>query len=373
MPRTRSQHPRVKRRGHRGYEYWAAEYHAYTLVDGKERRSHKVQEFGLCNATTRAEAQAKCDRFIEGVNGHAAHSGSMTVAEFWREIYLPARTARWAYNTARTIESSWRVRLEPELGKMRLDAVLKHNIEAALAKAARNGAGQVLLDRLQFIARDVFEEAMDNEFIERNPARKVRAPKGKPRTQPRSLTEAEVTRLLSAADGEERMMWSVMLLCGTRPSEMLALTRADVVPAGLRIERQAVRGQNAPTKNRKKRTAPLAAQLRADLVAHIEAMPQSQVLLFPNNDGTMRWLNQERTRNLLISARKAAGVPDLTWRMCRTTFASLFDGDVSDAQSILGHARPEFTATVYRRAQQERAQKSVDKLAARVVPIRKPA
>ena len=63
---------------------------------------------------------------------------------------------------------------------------------------------------------------------------------------------------------------------------------------------------------------------------------------------------------MVEAARPVAKIPDLTFRMCRTTFATLFEGDIRDAQEILGHHSPGFTLAVYRKPIAARQQGAVD-------------
>jgi integrase len=69
---------------------------------------------------------------------------------------------------------------------------------------------------------------------------------------------------------------------------------------------------------------------------------------------------------MLDSARKAAGIPGLTFRQCRTTWATLYEGDAKDRQAILGHHSEQFTMAVYRKAIPARQQASVEELEARL-------
>jgi integrase len=61
--------------------------------------------------------------------------------------------------------------------------------------------------------------------------------------------------------------------------------------------------------------------------------------------------------------------------MCRTTFATLFEGDLRDAQEILGHHSEAFTLRVYRKPIAERQRRAVEDLDARlkVVEIKRKA
>jgi hypothetical protein len=55
-------------------------------------------------------------------------------------------------------------------------------------------------------------------------------------------------------------------------------------------------------------------------------------------------------------------IPGLTFRQCRTTFATLFEGDEADRTSIMGHASTKFTLERYRKPIMERRQRSVEDL-----------
>jgi len=77
---------------------------------------------------------------------------------------------------------------------------------------------------------------------------------------------------------------------------------------------------------------------------------------------------------MLCHARKDAKIPDLTFRMCRTTFATLYRGDPRDLQESLGHRDLKLTMAVYRKPLANRQHASADELEARLagkgVPIK---
>ena len=77
---------------------------------------------------------------------------------------------------------------------------------------------------------------------------------------------------------------------------------------------------------------------------------------------------------MLSRARNTAGIPDLTFRQCRTTFATLYRGDPRDLQASLGHSDLKLTMNIYRKPIADRQQAAIDELEARlsgkVVPIK---
>ena len=168
------------------------------------------------------------------------------------------------------------------------------------------------------------------------------------------MTEAEVSRLFAATTGRARLVWRLLVLTGARIGELIALRRDDIHGNVLRIDESAVNRRASTTKNKKTRMAPLPPALARELAEWVEQMPADQVLLFPAADGRLV-RRQRMNQEMLQAARDAAGIPDLTFRMCRTTFATLYHGDIADAQAILGHTTADFTLREYKRSVSERA------------------
>jgi len=87
--------------------------------------------------------------------------------------------------------------------------------------------------------------------------------------------------------------------------------------------------------------------------------------MFPSPRGKLLRLSSEAICDMLDRTRKAAAIPGLTFRQCRTTFATLYEGDAKDRQAILGHHSEQFTMAVYQKAIPTRQQESVEELEAR--------
>jgi len=210
------------------------------------------------------------------------------------------------------------------------------------------------------------EEALDNDLIDKNPCRKVEVPPCKAPQETRSLTEAEVRALWDGTEGADYLFWRVMVLTGARIGEMLPLERADVVPEGLRIDQAMVNGKVKLPKRNKVRTAALPESLRAELDEWLSG--HDQRLIFPSPTGKVYHRSSDDVQAIVTRGR--AIIPGLTFRMCRTTFASLFEGDAADRTSIMGHFDEKFTLAVYRKPIQERRQKSIEELDRRLKVVR---
>jgi integrase len=361
MSREKHQRPEVKAwTGKSGEKYWKGEWRLY--LAGRKPK-HRAQTWP-CAKYTKTAAQKALDAIVrEETGGEAKADGSMTVADFWARVFWPTCSHRVTVSTAKAYASCLRNHIAPAIGPLELRHVSKSAISGLLDKMADKRVSKPLIERALFLCNRLFEEAVDNDYVPKNPARGVTLPNTKPNGETRPLTEAECRKLLDATTGRDRLMWSVLLRTGIRIGELLALQVCDILPGGLRIDESGYGGHASTTKNKKTRIVPMSAALRSELEAWT-AGRDADALIFPNRDGRMFARESSTIKGILAAARKV--IPDLRYRMTRTTFATLFGGDPSDAQAILGHASVDLTMRVYRKAQAGRQMDALEDWDARL-------
>jgi integrase len=261
-------------------------------------------------------------------------------------------------------QSWWKNFVKPAIGETELQHVNKAAVDAILNRMAVAGKAEGSITRVLSLAHNLFVEAVENGYVIRNPAHRVTVPRAKPMKPTRSLSEAEAQRLFALPLDRGTLMFRVMLMTGARIGEVLALTKSDITPGGLVIDESALRGRASTTKNRKTRCVPLSPMLETELEQW--ASDQHGCLLFPNTSGNMDRRASIAMRAILRNIRTGAGIPDLTARMCRTTFATLFQSDPRDIQDILGHATVDLTMEFYRKPITSRQVAAVEELEARL-------
>jgi len=375
MPRSKYQRPEVYAwTGKSGQKFWKAEWRVY--IEGRPKPKHRAMTWPVSDYT-KAKAQQECDRVVREETGGALRpDGSITVTEFWEKVFYPTVSSRLARNSKINYESAWHVYIQPAIGSQELQHVLKHAIEGILARMAASGKGWSAIQRVKMLVHELFTEAVENNYIVKNPARHVMPPRCKPAGETEALTEQQVRTLFEKTEGRDRLLWQVLLLTGMRPGELYALRKNDLLPAGIQIDESADQGKPSTTKNQKTRYAPIPQFLREDLERWCASTPGD--LVFPNHVGTMYCRQSDDLQSWIARARTILGLPKFTLRQCRTTFATLFDGDPKDRQAILGHHSEAFTRKIYQKAIAARQQASVEELAARltspkVVEIKKRA
>lgn len=359
LPRHKQARPEVKRSKSKPAT-WVAEWHVYVIgADGGKKRKHRTGVFGLCARVSKGEAQAACDEQVRRETMQDAKpSGDMTLQAFWERIYRPVRSRMWAKNGYASLESCWRNLVEPYLGAVPLTELAKHQIQMHLIALADKGYGKQSLQHARFLLNNLCEEAVDNRFIPANPCHKVKLPQCKDPEETRALSLEEVQRLLSGLSGRDRLMFRVLILCGLRISELLALEWADIQDGRMRVDESSLYGVASKTKNRKIRIVPIASGLRAELDMWRES--STSHLVFQRDGGGMYGRYHREIRSLLERAKKI--IPDVTFHMCRRTFSTLYEGDLKDLQNMLGHAKIDMTMEHYKKGIMDRAQIGVDEL-----------
>ena len=373
MSRQKYQRPEVYLTGKR--PVWKGEWKEYyTNADGKQAYHHRAQTWPRATYT-KAEAQAKLDDLLRELQqGGPKADGTMTLSAFWESVFYPIKAKRWGLNTRKQVDYLWKKYIEPHLGSRRLAEIKRPDVEMFLVKVADSGKGKNTLQCILARLNSALSYALDADYIPKNPCRKAELRTCRPPKETRAMTTDEVQRLWDTTEGIDYMVWRTLVLTGVRIGELIALERTDLLPDGsLRVDESALERRASTTKNKKPRLVPLPVSLREELDAHI-ANHQNQ-LIFPHPDGKMSRDDDTHMRDMVDRARVAAAIPDLTPRMCRTTFATLFEGDISDAQAILGHHSAAFTLQTYRKpvtARQTEAIEALDRQF-KVVPIRKGA
>jgi integrase len=148
----------------------------------------------------------------------------------------------------------------------------------------------------------------------------------------------EAKRLVAAAEGEWRTMILVALRTGMRIGELLALRWEDVdLNAGrITVRRNVVWGYVGTPKSGKPREIPLSNDALAALKSHRHLRGP---LVFCDDGGHM--LTEGEVRHPLWRACKRAGLRQITWHVCRHTFAShlvMRGVPIKAVQELMGHS-----------------------------------
>jgi len=190
-----------------------------------------------------------------------------------------------------------------------------------------------LINRRISALNTFFNYLVDMEVLEKNPVKKsLRIRKVKQKV-PDALTKGEIDTILKAARERcerDYLMAKLMLYCGLRISELLALRKKDIV------ENKGKAVLRVVGKGNKERFIPLPSKLLKELQNYLEGINSER--LFP--------LTYPGAKFVFDQISKATGIK-LHPHKLRHTFATILVDkgvDIRVIQEFLGHASPNTTA-----------------------------
>jgi integrase len=368
MPRYRFQRGYVKERGKR-VKKWVGFYRVYFLdADGGEHSRRTSMILGLKSELRKSEAEAKLAIHLSQQAGHVPVKPDMNALFewFWTERYLPTKEGHWSENQRVTIKGLFNKHVLPVIGTRKLCDLNKFDIQTLLNRLAKSHSESVI-DKISTYLRASLEEAVDQEFIGRNPCRRVDLPKTKKPTK-RNLSKEEIQKMLGGLkDFKDRLIFHCFLTLALRPGELFALRWRDIQAGRVIIDEAVYRNRLGDPKTPSS-VAPVA------LPPHLELMLNMWKASLKRNSPDdfvfeSRWHyrpmdSRSYLRRVLKPLAKELGVRGLTFQALRRTFATQSQtlGTVKDTQAQMRHAHPDLTADLYQQAIPENTRRMVEEL-----------
>ena len=318
---------------------------------------------------TLKEAREKRDAWIAAQKSGQAAAAPKSVADWattWRAVY--GSSAGYSQNTTVAIDVR---RLCAYMGAMRLSDVQQVHLQAYAQTVA--GYSKSTVNKIRITTNRIFEAAVSNGFIQRNPCQGVRWQNAGEGSH-RFLEPWEIQAVTLHYSEHHAGLWALLMLyAGLRRGEALALRWEDVdLAAGVIHIRQGVHFEaNAPVSGAPKtpsavRDVPIFPQLLEALGG--AARPCAYVCT--SADGkpvtSSAWSRGWAAWNHAMQ-RAAGRLFDVRAHDLRHTFASLlYDAgvDLKTAQKLLGHASPEITMRIYTHLSKSRESASIAKMEA---------
>jgi integrase len=381
MPRDRHQDGWVEEVG-KGTRKWRGHY--YTR-DEQDQRHHKTVTLGLRSKLKKWEAEAKLREHIERIIGDSgAASPDPTFAWFWEKRFLTTR--EWKSQATRAaVESVFRRHVLPVFGPKRLSELNKFDIQQHITDLTRSWSRSIVMKARTYI-RAALEEAIEQDILRKNTARKLPKPDTRP-TCRRYLQVEEINVLLSQMDARDRLISRICIVCGLRPGELFAARwdDFDAVSGRLRVDESASEwGTKAPKTDPSRAWVWMPRSLVAELEAWREVSPDAG-LIFPSQTKTpIRTKNflrrhiwpaairagimEPRPKKLPKGTRWVDKSTSVNFQAFRRTCATWFQqvGKPKDIQAHLRHATPNTTMGTYVQEIPESVRAAVEALDAKL-------
>jgi hypothetical protein len=231
---TSSQRGYVTPRGKKWYGYFRKTVNDPTT--GEQRVLRVTVIVGLRSQMNRSEAREALEREIAKQNGQAnggnriRNDGSVSFGWFVRNRYLPLKESNWKEETAKV--KNWLIQrdlIEP-FDKVPLENLDKFTLQLHLNNLGQSRSKHRVL-QIRAYLRDIFVEAVDQDFLSKDPARKIKVPSQLRETDKTTLTWEQLRQALSALPLRDRILLELDMANALRPSELFALRWKGFDPA----------------------------------------------------------------------------------------------------------------------------------------------
>jgi integrase len=312
-------------------------------------------------------------------DGRVLKDGSVTFEWFVRNRYFPLRQGDWRPETAKEKKAQIEIDLVAKFGPQALDSIDKFELQTHVNHLAKTYC-QDRVKQARSYLMSIFDEAIEQEFLVRDPSRKLRIPKNLRPKDKRILTWDQLADVLKKATRRDRLIILLDMTEALRPSELFAIRWRtfdgdNTLDLTETIYRGVIRPFGKTPKSLGKMHLPddlvtelnewklecKEASCRGSLCkneAHRKCSPDDP--MFPNADGGFIDTSNYRER-VLKPLGESVGIEKLNFQIIRRTIATRAQnlGSVKDIQSHLRHSRADTTANEYMQELPESVQQMV--------------
>ena len=291
--------------------------------------------------------------YFDGVQPASSLPTFKRYAEKWFPLYhVPKVKPNTANNTRIILQRH----IYPALGGMRLDEITPDEIQAFFN--TKMHMCRSTMQKMKIVIHQVFQSAIEDGYVQRNPASSSRLTISKRVTGRTALplTDVEdIVRQLPILNETDRLFLLLPIYTGMRRSEMLGLRWSDVDfrLKQIRVQRGVTFAGNQPVIGSPKskagyRSIPLLPELDAALRAYEH---EGEYII-----GGDRPITEQAYQRTWERINRTINLHGATAHVFRHTFATIAAPylDIKTLQTIMGHADIETTLDRYTHAQEER-------------------
>jgi integrase len=324
--------------------------------DGTFKRVQRTVLLGLVSSLSERAAWKQFQPYLDRVNAATKMppKSGMSLEAFVRE-WRANVAVNLKGSTTRAAESHLRAHIIPKLGSLRLTEINTKTVQTFAAYLATGGRSRKTVENVLLTLSSILRTARAWYYACGNfSLTDITMPREGVRKEPRSFTDAEVGKILSAASEPFGTILAVTAVLGLRIGEVLGLRVSDVdfVRKVIRVRQSVDAATREPQAVKSKASSadvPMPTQLEARLRKHLQTHDGKADLLFVNRRGRPYSANKLREK-VLHPLLVKLGMPRGGFHSMRhgATSALLADGATpAVVQKQLRHSDPRITLGVY--------------------------
>jgi len=311
--------------------YWIGKYRD----DGR----HKTKLLGKIREITKSQAQENFAEFLKPLNASQI-SPDLTLKSFVEDVYFPFYQRKWKESTLMTNRDRIRHEIVAEFGNQEMRNLTRDDLQSFLD--SRSSLSFSVVDHLRWDLRQIFEMAIAEGIVNRNPAVLLFTPRGCSRPEHRTMSAEEVKLAVTVLDLRERLIFKLAVFAGLRPGEIFGLRRQRLSENTADIRERIYRGKlDTPKTQKSVRVVALSASVREDLQRWLETSPAGPAdWLFPSEMLDTPLSKDNALRRYIRPRLKTVSLERVDFQVMRRTHSSLMRElgvDPKVVADLMGH------------------------------------
>ena len=302
--------------------------------DGK--RVAKV--LGSVKEMTKGQAREKVAKIVAEENAKRESDRVWKFGEFVELIYLPYYTRKWKQSTRQENFQRINNHLVGAFGERELSAFRRDELQDLLDQ--KSSLSFSVVDHLRWDMNQIFEMAVAEGQVSKNPARLLFTPKDAKRPVRKVMTIEEVQQCFNALGGRERLIAKLAILAGMRPGEIFGLKWPQLTATYADIRQRVYRNViDTPKTHQSLRKAALSKGLLEEVEQWRAIAVDETGWVFPSENLTPLSKDNCWRRNMHPVLDKA-GLGWANFQVMRRTHATLMKGLNADPHLVaaqMGH------------------------------------
>jgi integrase len=309
--------------------YWIGKY--------REDGRHKTKLLGKVREITKSEAQ---DKFAQFMKPLAEISPDLTLKPFVEDVYFPFYQRKWKESTAMTNKDRIRREIVTLFAQRELRMFTRDELQSFLD--SKSSLSFSTVDHLRWDLNQIFEMAVAEGIVKRNPAALLFTPRACSKPEHRTMTVDEIKRAFSVLELRERLIFKLAVFAGVRPGEIFGLRRTRLSENTADIQERIYRGKlDTPKTQKSIRVVALSASVRNDLETWLRVSPVGpEAWLFPSEKLDKPLSKDNVLRRYIRPGLKMVGLEWVDFQVMRRTHSSLMHElriDPKIVADLMGH------------------------------------
>lgn len=327
----------------------------------------KSRVLGFVKDMTKSKAREEVGKIVAEENAKRQNNRVWHFGEFVEQVVFPYYSRKWKASTRGSTMNRISIHLVAALKDRELAGFTRDGLQDLLdQKAGNENLSFSTVDHLRWDLNQVFEMAVADGYIARNPALLLFTPKEAAKAKRNVMTVADVQTCFRVLGPRERLIAKLAILAGMRPGEIFALTWGEMNSAYANIRQRVYRGViDSPKTEQSFRKAALSEGLLHEIEGWRKAAVTTAAgaWVFPSE--RMTPLAKENVWRRHIGPKlEKAGLAWVNFQVMRRTHASLMNDLGVEGKLVadqLGHSL-DVNQNVYTQSAVSKRQDAVNRL-----------